>query len=499
MQVFAIIRVMYSPPSSPKKQAIRLAAIYAFMTIGVLVTVFILILIMLGYRFDRTAGTLEQGGLVQLGSIPSGANLTIDGSRLSATTSTKTTLMHGQHTIMMSRNGYSQWQKTVDVASGSILWLNYARLIPVDLPVEDVASLPALTSTVPSPDRKWVAMTTIKNSPTITLADISSDTPVLKPLTLPEAIYTKPKDEANQSFLLSEWYAAGRYILLEHRYDDKKEWIVVDVEDVAKSLNITTTFDIDVTSIQFSLHDGHILYVLMNGDVRKIDIEAETISAPLVRSVAEFSLYNRSTIVYTTTVDEATKSRSVGYRQDNADRPRVIRTYSDDGLIPLHISINDEYYNQTYVAIAYGSTVEILTGGLPRSDSDDPLSLKAVATMSTPETVTSLISRTDGRFFVAEHDKSYSVYDLELQKATTTTLRGNAKIEGKLGWLDGYTVWNGTDGKLRLYEFDGANQHDIMPIAPGQSPTFTPNNKYLYAPTVDEKGVFHLSRVRLIL
>jgi hypothetical protein len=491
--------MMYSPPASPKKQAIRLAFVYAAMTIAVLVTVFILILIMLGYRFDRVAGTLEQGGLVQLGSIPSGANLTIDGTRLGATTSTKTTLMHGQHTIMMSRNGYSQWQKTVDVKSGSILWLNYARLIPVDLPVEDVTALPAVTSTLPSPDRKWIAMTTVKTSPVISLFDISGDVPVLKTLTLPELLYTKPSDETNQSFSLARWHSSSRYLLVEHRYDDKKEWIVVDTEDMARSRNITTIFDVEASQVEFSRSDGHILYALMNGDVRKIDTEAETISAPLVRNIAEFSLYDRSTIVYTTVVDEATKSRSVGYRQDNASSPRVIRTYSDDGLIPLHISIDNEYYNQTYVAIAYGSAVEILTGNLPKSDSNDPLSLTAVATMSTPETVTALSNRTDGRFFVAEHGKSYSVYDLELQKATTTNLRGDMPAVSTVGWLDGYTVWNGDDGKLRLYEFDGANQHDMMSIIPGQHPALTPNNRYLYAPTVDEKGAFHLSRVQLIL
>lgn len=468
------------------------------MTLSVLTIVFVLILIMLGYRFDRVAGTLEQGGLVQFNSIPTGANLTIDAARLSATTSTKITLAAGQHAITMSRNGYNPWQKTVEVKSGSILWLNYARLIPTNLSVDNIAKLPAVTSTVPSPNRKWIAMTTEKTTPAVTLADIGSDTPELKTLTLPEAIYAKPENVANQSFLLSTWSASSRYLLLEHSYDDKKEWIVVDTEDVAKSKNITTIFDVAVSNVQFSRSNDNVLFVLMNGDVRRIDIEAATISAPLVRNIAEFSFYDQSTIVYTTTVDVATKSRSVGYRQDDASEPRVIRTYSDDGLIPLHVSI-DKYYNQPYVAIAYGNTVEILSGSLPRSDSNEALSLTAVATMSTPETISFLSSKTDGRFFVAQHGKSYSVYDLELQKATTTTLRGEAPLESELGWIDGYMLWGSLDGKLRLYEFDGANQHDIMPILAGQNPTLTANNRYLYAPTTDENGAFYLSRVRLIL
>ena len=119
--------------------------------------------------------------------------------------------------------------------------------------------------------------------------------------------------------------------------------------------------------------------------------------------------------------------------------------------------------------------------------------------MSTPEAINFFSNKTDGRFFIAQHSNSYSVYDLELQKSTTTTLRGEAKQKQELRWIDGHTVWSGLDNVLRFYEFDGANQNDIMPIVAGQNPALTPNNTFLYAPTVDEKGVYHLSRVRLIL
>ena len=489
---------MYTPPPTHKKQTIKQVLIYVMMTLSVVMIVFVLVLFMLGYRFNRTEGTIEQGGLVQLGSIPSGAMLTVDAARLSATTSTKTTLAPGEHAITMSRKGYHTWQKTVDVKRGSILWLNYARLIPTDLPVETVASLPGVTSSEAAPNRKWYALTTEKTAPTITLVDMSADTPQIDTLTLPDATYTKPDDAANQSFQLSAWDSSSRYVLVKHIYEDKTEWIVADTEDIAKSKNVTTIFDVAIEHIQFSPSNSHILYALMGGDVRKIDSEAATISAPLVRGVAEFSIFDKSTIVYTTTIDATTRSRSVGYRNDNADTSRVIRTYSDDGLVPLHIVL-DKYYNQTYVAIAYGSTVELLSGSLPRSDSNDPLSLTAVATMATPEPIHFFSSKTDGRFYIAQHGNSYSVYDLELQKATTTTLRGDVAPTSALRWFDGYRVMNGLDGKLRIYEFDGANQHDLMPIVPDQHPALTANNRYVYAPTVDSEGAFHLSRIRLIL
>lgn len=489
---------MYTPPSKHKKQTIKQILIYALMTTTVVLVVSLLVLFMLGYRFDRAAGTIEQGGLVQLASIPSGASLTINSARLSATTSAKTTLSPGEHTVMMSRNGYHSWQKTVDVLRGRILWLNYARLIPIDLPVEDVAELSAVTSSEQSPSRKWYALTTDKSLPRITLVNIDSSEPSVDALNLPDLAYTAPEDAADQSFRITAWDQTSRYLLVEHIYGNQKEWIVVDIEDVSRTKNITTLFDIEVEDIKFSPDNSRILYVLMGGDVRKIDTEASTISAPLVRNVSEFSIFDKSTIVYSSKLDGATKNRSVGYYTDGAREPRVIRSYSDDGKASLHISAG-EYYSQTYVAVAYGGVVEVLSGPLPRSDSDDTLSLATVSTISVPAQIDYLSSRTGGRFFVAQHGKSYSVYDLELQKVTTTSLRGDNTPKNELRWIDGYRVVSGLDGKLRFYEFDGANQHDIMPIVSGQNPALTSNNRYIYAPTVNQDGEFHLSRVRLIL
>lgn len=490
---------MYSPPSSYKQQALKQAAIYILMTLSVIGIVSVLILITLGYRFDRLSGTIEQGGLVQLNSIPSGAALTVNSARLSATTSARATLSPGQHTISMSREGYSTWQKTIDLRRGTVLWLNYARLIPNDLPVENIAELPAVVSTLPAPNREKIALTTEAAQPAITLADIRSDTPQLETLPLPSNLLTTPKESsADRSLRLSAWDGSSRYLLVEHRFDATSEWLVIDTEDMAHSRNITTILDIPITSIKFSSSSGRVLYALMEGAVRKVDIQAATVSAPLVREVADFSLFDRSTIFYTTILDEQTGSRHVGYLNDGADEARVIHTAKDDGSVPLHVTVG-KYYNDTYVAIAYGNQMEILSGSLPKSDSDSELALQEAATMTVTGPISYLSTRTDGRFYIAQHGNSYSVYDLELQKPTTTNLRGDGTQRGELRWIDGYNLWSGLDGVLRLYEFDGANQHDVMPILSGQNPTLTANNRYLYAPTQDEDGTYHLSRVRLIL
>ena len=84
-------------------------------------------------------------------------------------------------------------------------------------------------------------------------------------------------------------------------------------------------------------------------------------------------------------------------------------------------------------------------------------------------------------------------------KNTTTLLKGTSAVTNELQWLDKYHIWSDRDGILRLYEFDGANQHDIMTVVPGMSAALSPNGKYLYGITKSADGVHHLSRVQMII
>lgn len=489
---------MYTPQSK-KRQQMRLALIYVTMTLSVLVIASILVLFVQGYRFNRSAGTIVQSGMVQFNSIPSGASISLNSTRVSGTTSTKATIPPGSYSVRMSRTGYHDWRKSVEVKSGNILWLNYARMIPLELPVDNVAELPAVTSSLMSPSRKWLAMTTGEASPTVTLADISSDTPVITSFDLPVESFTGTEDKASEAFELQEWDLSSRYLLIKHKYEDKSEWIIVDIQNVENTINLTAVFDIDLVGAKFSNDNSKIIYALVQGDVRKIDTEGSTISAPLIRDVAEFSLFERSTIAYTTFPAEDTKERSVGYYKDG-DGANIIKSFVDEEAVPLHIALG-KYYGETYVGIARDNQVEIFKGTLPRTKTgvESPSTLKKVTTMTLPGPVDYLSNRTDGRFFVAQHRNGYSVYDLELKKLSTTSMKHKQSLSSELRWIDGYSIWNGDGGVVRLYEFDGANQHDIMPIEPGLNVALSPNNRYLYAPVKDDKGIYHLSRVRLTL
>jgi hypothetical protein len=487
---------MYHAPSK-RRQLIQRIVVYSLMSIAVVALVIVLVFVMLGYQLDQANGKIEQGGLVQFDSLPNGADITIDGANFGTQTASKTTMTSGQHFITMEKSGYKTWQKSIDVVPGSVLWLTYARLIPKDLPPTNVATYPSLSSTASSPDDKWMAAVEDAVTPTIRLADLSQSPIKFSELALPGGSYTHPSDGKTQSFSLVTWDPGSRYLLVKHTYDDAKmEWLVVDTQDVSQTKNVTALLDIDASSIVFSGNNSSILYAQIGTDVRKIDLDAATLSRPLVSNVAEFSLFNNTSIAYTTLLDPVTKMRTVGYYQDGAAQAYPIRSYNDDGQAPLHIAIGT-YFGQTYVAINYGDTLTVLDGNLPQGSASPPLSHVSSATL--PGGAQYLTIMNDGRFVVAQNGSIYQVYDIELKKTTTTTLKGTSPVTKQLSWLDNYMVWSDRDSMVRLYEFDGANQNDIMPVTPGFSVTLSPDSKYIYGMIKSNDGQFHLERVQLIL
>jgi hypothetical protein len=204
---------MYHPPSK-RKQLVQRVAIYGVMSVSVVVLVTVLVFFMLGYRFNKNDGKIEQGGLVQFSSVPGGADVRIDGSDYGSQTPTKATLASGSHYFTMERSGYRQWQKTVDLDAGSVLWLNYARLVPNSLTPQNVADFPALGSTAASPDNKWMALIADKKTPDITLADLSRDKVEPKVVSLPASSYTKPSKGKTQSFALDSWDPSSHLLLV---------------------------------------------------------------------------------------------------------------------------------------------------------------------------------------------------------------------------------------------------------------------------------------------
>jgi hypothetical protein len=483
-------------PSSKRRQLIVRFLVYGLMTVSVITIVSVLILVILGYSFNRKDGTIEQGGLLQFSSIPSGATVTLDETQLSTRTPSKASVDAKSHNVKMDLTGYRTWQKTIDVRAGNIGWLSYARLIPTDIKPEQLRTFPVLSNTLASPDRKWMLLHEATTEPVFTLANLQGEELKYTTLQLPATAFTAPAPETPpQTFTAESWSADERYVLLKHIYNtDQFEWIVLDRENAARSVNITTLFAVKAEKLQFGSTNGRVLYMQSDGVVRSVNLDSQTLSRPLVSHVTDFKVYDERTIVYTTKPTDTSPMRTVGYATEDLPDTQTIRSYPD-GADPLHIAFG-EYFGKRYVAISLGTKLDILTGTLPRGTTK--AALKTISTQTLAEPPRTLQASNNGRFIVSQQSTGYVTYDLELLKSDTTVWKTTPTVQRDLQWSDDYIVWSDAGGMLRLYEFDGANQQNIMPVAEGYSAVISENNKYIYSVLKTDTG-FALQRARLII
>ena len=469
---------MYKATSKRKKRA-QLAFIYTLMSVSIVSIVAILVLIMLGYRFNRFDGRVEQGGLVQFDSRPSGATVNVDGATLANKTASKITLTTGHHTVTISRDGYNDWQKDVEVKAGSVLWLNYALLFPKQPATSTISDLPAVSSVLASPDRKYVALVSAPADPNITVIPVNDDAPQIAKVAIAPATFTAPDADKPQSFALMAWDKDSRHGIVKHTYNDgKTEYLWIDLRGQDAQRNITTSLGVDIAYGEFSLDDSNIMYVLTtNHELRRINIPNGTLSGPLVANVASFTQADRSTVTFTTLPDQ-TQRRSVGYLTNGSSVPRIMRSTTDPESVPFSMSIA-KYYGDQFMVFLKGQSVEIMKGDISASESNTLPSLASIAKFDTAAPVSSLVfSPYDKRFVAAEYAGGVAVYDLELGKLSTASF-ATAQTR-PLDWLSPYHFATTAGGTYMYYDFDGTNGQTVAIHALDLPVTLSENGKYSY-------------------
>lgn len=478
---------------SKRSQAIYLTLVYMTMTILVVCIVGILMLLTLGYDFNTKSGKLEQGGLVQFDSRPAGATVMFDGQRLSGTTATKLTAASGDHSVTMQRAGYRDWQKQLTLHHGEVLWFTYAVLVPTNLTPERLASYAAPTSSLATTPSKWYVVMRSDGSPTIDRYDLTQNSPKATSVAIPADSFTAPAEGKPQRFEPIAWADDNRTLIIRHTYNDTaSEWLSLDVEDATHTHNLTKQLGIDIKQLQPNASDANRLYVVTtSGELREIKLGDMSLGRVLADRVASIATADSGTITYQTLPDEKSV-RTLGYYTDGATKSRSIQSIPGANHLQVMIS---KYFGDHYIATIQDDRMSIVKVNLPASDSTASYTSTPVTTVTVPGGA-SLSANTNQRFVMAASANAFAVYDIELQKSTTTTLDGVATTP--LRWLDNFHLAAARDGRLVMYEFDGANAQTLASNAAAGDVTFAQDGRYIYYMAAPTPGSYELTRVKLI-
>lgn len=487
---------MYKQPSK-QRLLIQRIVVSILASLVVVFAVIVTIFFMLGYRLE--SGSLAQGALLQFDSSPNGADVWVDGAFVSGRTATKQTVVSGLHSVRMTKSGYEDWNRTLELAAGTLTWLDYIRLVPVNRPAQAVLSFSQLHDVVFSPQGQFALAQEAISVPDFRLIDLRSETVTDSRLTVSSELISDATTEGvTHTYSIESWNTGGRYVLIKHTYNTATEWLSLDTQDRANDKNISQLLGIGLRSVTYSGTNGTQFYALADDNtIRKLDSNARTISAVLVPNVESFSLYDSTIISFVSRTPEQSGSKQAGVYRDGDQAPHLLRTGVPEANTLLITTTR--YAGDTYVAIAESQEVTILKGSYPTSSDEDASSLKPQASMQLDAAVEKLSFSPEGDFLLMQARDSFKSYELEHQRSASgsvATLEDGS--QDTLYWLDLAHLWNTGTGALTMRDFNGLNAHTIMKSAPGYAASLSQNDRYFYGIGQSDFG-YSLQRVLLIL
>ncbi len=451
---------------SRKQQLAIRSFTYGVMSLAVLFGVAFSLAWAMGFRFDLKSGEVSQVSLLQFGTFPTGANVDIDGERLSSRTPTRTNIKTGQITVNMSLSGYRSWSKTVEALPSSVRWLTYARLVPENVETESIKNFNQVSQMVASPDERWLLLHTTPESRELTLADTNDPLKIqFSTLTIDPMQVATPAEGQTENFTVVEWDKGSRYILLKHVIGETTEFLRLDRRNPSETKNLTRDFNLNISEPHFSGTSGNVFFALTDTDLRKFDYGNNSVSAPLVNGVQNYRSFKNGRLAYVAAETKDEKfTQTVGIYNDGQNQ--TIKTYSEEALTRAELS---EYNGSDYLAVARGETVEIYLDPL-NSEKKKPIVL------SSPDGVDVFGFSPTGRFVMATRENKIVSMDVETNENYSFEL--DEKVN-KLSWIDEYHIVDFSGGSISIVEFDGQNRQRI--VSGHTAAMLSTNYKYMFS------------------
>lgn len=385
-----------------------------------------------GYSYDFRDHKFVSNGLLILGTTPNGARLSINGKQSRKVTPYRSTFRVGQYDVKLTKDGYRTWNKRITIVASEVVNMALIIMVPQNLRTAVIPNTVETSSILASSDHRHVAAITAGSQPGLWQLNVEQASA--------KKVYTPAADQSIQSGSLSR---DGSRALLRVQHADGMHVVYVNM-DTAKVQDLTAEFKLTLDDLRFSFNDANRLYWLNPEGLRRIDVNAKSVSGVLAANVANYT-YDNDRVIYV-------QSTSLG---------KIVAVMDADGK-NVKTLIQGVAESPNYL-LAYGSfrdkddlaVVPTANGQLTVYESiySDNVVARVVA-----RDVTRVLSSDDGHYMVFGRAKGFGSYDV-----------GRAKIYDGLytdqidaiSWFNGAHVIVNSGDKTRLVEFDGGNATDI--------------------------------------
>ena len=460
-------------PKKHRRHMIQLMVGYVL--IGSAILIATVILLELAYGYGLKNGQVIQNGLVFVSSQPNPAVISFNGKVIKARTNTRQLLQSGTYTMRLSLTGYQDWQQTIDVEGGSVAHYDYPFLFPnklVTTTIKTYSASPSLTTG--SPDLRWLLVTQPSNAAAFDMYDLKN--PKLAPtvLTVPADVISTG---TTQSWSSPVWADDNRHVLVKHSYDGSYEYVLIDRQDPTQSVNLTKTLNAGASIITL-LNDKYNQYYVYDASTQVLTTAtlANPTETPYLQNVLAYQPYGSNSMLYATTDGAETGKVAIKLLQNGTTYD--LRSVSANTSYVLAIA---QYSGDLYVGLGASSEGRVYIYKNPVDQLGSSLGLLIpvqVLKLSAP----TYLSFSPGSQYVAEENGTqFAVYDALMGKATQYKL-GSSPLDvpqAHASWMDGARLDYVSGGKLTVFDFNGTNQHTLMPASASYVPAFGPSYKFV--------------------
>ncbi|MDO4507824.1 MAG: PEGA domain-containing protein [Candidatus Saccharibacteria bacterium] len=450
-----------------RRQSRRVILSEVLMTITVIATVAILALLVSGYWVNSDL-TLERQGMLQISSLPTGASVEVDGeSSWLQRTNTSKVVTSGEHTVVLTKEGYDSWSKTVNVSEGLLYRLHYPRLFLLNRTKETVYDATKYTFASVSPNRNLVLLT--NDTTDWALLNLDADTITEKKVDVAKVFSAVSLAEGATSGLFTgtiksiNWAKDSEHILFEISSETGREWVVLNVKNPAEKVNLTREFSSDFSEVKILNDSASSLLAVRNGNLHRIDVSNRQLSAVIVEKIYSFDHLD-SEIVFsaekTKKETEAEDSYHIGSLKLGENKITTLGSTAS----PVKPVIS-KFYDEEYITVLSGNLATLY-------EKQDFAEVFSKELSFSPE---KLKVGHDGEFITFYSGGMIATLDME----STSIREWNVPAEG-FGWVDNDMIYGISDGELRVYDFDGFNERALASNASSHFPAAIVSDKWLY-------------------
>lgn len=483
-------------PKKKRAHAVRLFIGYCLITIAILLATTLLLFAAMGYGINRSTGEVTQNGLVFVDAHPEAANIKINGQDKGQTDG-RFVFEAGRYSLDLSRDGYRPWHKDFTLLGGSIVRLVYPFMFPSQL----VTNTTIATTTTPdlettSPDRHWIVLHTPDALTTFQIIDTSTKINTPAPVTVPAALVGT--HAGAQSFEFVEWSTDNRHVLLKHNFVGGYDYIIFDREKPAESVNISQVLGKGYASITlFDKQSDKIYgYDSTGGVLQSVDLKTK-VAAPVASNVISFWPYRDTTVLYVTAAGAPEGKVMVHLRDGQSDY--ILRELSAGPKYLLNLA---EFDGKMYVATASSADGKLYIYRNPLDAlKKNEISLNIPLLLLKLDNPDAVSFSANARFIALQAGSKFEVYDAETKQQYRFDTKLAIDAGQKANWMDGHRLMLVSEGKLRVFEFDGQNMQTLVAAQSGFIPSFDRDftAMFTYGPQASDATKTGLSRTELIV